>query len=59
VQPGALPALSGTVIQNTLNNQNIQALTTINTTVNSLSMFKNFNVGSTLGGALTNAVRPR
>jgi hypothetical protein len=59
VQPGALPALSGAVIQNTLNNQNIQALTTINTTVNSLSMFKNFNVGSTLGGALTNAVRPR
>ncbi|QYD72192.1 hypothetical protein KZJ38_35210 [Paraburkholderia edwinii] len=59
VQPGAMPALSGAVIQNTLNNQNIQALTTINTTVNSLSMFKNFNVGSTLGGALTNAVRPR
>jgi hypothetical protein len=59
VQPGAMPALSGAVIQNTLNNQNIQALTTINTTVNSLSMFKNFNVGSTLGGALSNAVRPR
>jgi hypothetical protein len=59
VQPGAMPALSGAVIQNTLNNQNIQALTTINTTVNSLSMFKNFNVGSTLGGALANAVRPR
>jgi hypothetical protein len=59
VQPGAMPALSGAVIQNTLNNQNIQALTTINTTVNSLSMFKNFNVGSMLGGALTNAVRPR
>ena len=59
VQSGAMPALSGAVIQNTLNNQNIQALTTINTTVNSLSMFKNFNVGSTLGGALANAVRPR
>ena len=59
VQPGAMPALSGAVIQNTLNNQNIQALTTINTTVNSLSMFKNFNIGSTLGGALSNAVRPR
>jgi hypothetical protein len=59
VQPGALPGLSGAVIQNTLNNQNIQALTTINTTVNSLSMFKNFNVGSTLNGALINAVRGR
>jgi hypothetical protein len=57
VQSGALPALSGAVIQNTLNNQQIQALTTINTTVNSLSMFKNFNVGSTLSGALINAVR--
>ncbi|CAB3750176.1 hypothetical protein [Paraburkholderia solisilvae] len=59
VQPGALPGVSGAVIQNTLNNQNIQALTTINTTVNSLSMFKNFNVGSTLNGALINAVRTR
>jgi hypothetical protein len=59
VQPGALPSLSGAVIQNTLNNQNIQALTTINTTVNSLSMFKNSNIDATLGGALTNAVRPR
>jgi hypothetical protein len=59
VQPGALPGTSGAVIQNTLNNQNIQALTTINTTVNSLSMFKNFNVGSTLNGTLINAVRTR
>ncbi|MFC0401176.1 hypothetical protein [Paraburkholderia rhizosphaerae] len=52
VQPGALPSLSGAVIQNTLSNQQIQALTTINTTVNSLSMFKNANIGSTLSGAL-------
>ncbi|CAB3757438.1 hypothetical protein [Paraburkholderia humisilvae] len=57
VQPGALPALSGAVIQNTLSNQQIQALTTINTTVNSLSMFKNLNIGSTLSGALINSVR--
>ncbi len=59
VQPGALPSLSGAVIQNTLSNQNIQALTTINTTVNSLSLFKSFNVGSTLNSALTSAVRGR
>ncbi|HEY3596258.1 MAG TPA: hypothetical protein VGL08_01890 [Paraburkholderia sp.] len=59
VQQGALPSLSGSVIQNTLNNQNIQALTTINATVNSLSMFKSINVGSTLNNALLSAVRGR
>jgi hypothetical protein len=59
VQGGALPSLSGAVIQNSLNNQNIQALTTINTTVNSLSMFKSFNIGTTLNSALTSAVRGR
>ncbi|WP_053077707.1 hypothetical protein [Burkholderia cepacia] len=51
-QPAALPALTGAVIQNTLNNQQIQAMTTINTTVNTLSMFKNLNVMSTLNNAL-------
>ncbi|WP_221410294.1 hypothetical protein [Paraburkholderia dinghuensis] len=59
VQPGALPGLTGGVIQNTLSNQQIQALTTINTTVNSLGAFKTFNVGSTINSALINAVRPR
>lgn len=58
VQSGALPALSGGVIQNTLSNQQIQALTTINTTVNSLSTFKALNIGSTINSALLNAVRP-
>jgi hypothetical protein len=39
--PAALGAGSGaTVIQNTLNNQNIQSTTTINTSVNSLSAFR-------------------
>ncbi|TGN98983.1 hypothetical protein [Burkholderia sp. USMB20] len=51
-QPAALPALTGAVIQNTLNNQQIQAVTTINTTVNTLSTFKNLNVMSTLNNAL-------
>ncbi|MGU7785186.1 hypothetical protein [Burkholderia sp. PU8-34] len=51
-QPGALPALTGAVIQNTLDNQRIQALTTINTSVNTLSTFKNLNIMSTLNNAL-------
>ncbi len=39
--PSALGSTSGgTVIQNTLNNQNIQAITTLNTSVNSLSAFR-------------------
>lgn len=59
VQPGALPGLTGAVIQNTLSNQQIQALTTINTTVNSLGAFKALNLGQTLNSALLSAVRPR
>ncbi|TAM28313.1 MAG: hypothetical protein EPN59_16550 [Paraburkholderia sp.] len=59
VQPGALPGLTGGVIQNTLSNQLIQALTTINTSVNSLGPFKAQNVGATINSALINAVRPR
>ncbi|MDN7906794.1 hypothetical protein QZM18_22120 [Burkholderia diffusa] len=51
-QPAALPALTGAVIQNTLSNQQIQAITTINTTVNTLSAFRNLNVMSTLNNAL-------
>ncbi|MGH8780224.1 hypothetical protein [Paraburkholderia sp.] len=58
VQAGALPALTGSVLQNSLNNQQIQAMTTIDTSVNSLSMFKGMNVMSTLTGALANAVHP-
>lgn len=56
VQPGALPALTGAVIQNTLNNQHLQTLTTINVTVNSLSLFKNLNIMSTINNALTGAL---
>lgn len=56
VQPGALPGLTGAVIQNTLSNQQIQMLTTINTTVNSLGAFKSLNLGQTLNSALLNAV---
>ncbi|MBN3762641.1 hypothetical protein [Burkholderia sp. Ac-20365] len=58
-QQGSVQGLSGAVIQNTLNNQNIQALTTINATVNSLGFFKNMNLGDTLNNALLNSIRPR
>jgi hypothetical protein len=57
VQAGALPPLAGSVIQNTLNNQHIQALTTIDTSVNTLSLFKSMNLMSTINDALTSAVR--
>ena len=59
VQQGALPGLTGAVIQNSLSGQQIQALTTINTSVNSLGAFKAMNFLSTLNGALAGAVRPR
>ena len=59
MQQGALPGLTGAVIQNSLNNQQIQALTTINAGVNSLGAFKAMNVLSTLNSALAGVVRPR
>lgn len=59
VQQGALPGLTGAVIQNTLSGQQIQALTTIDTSVNSLGAFKAMNFLSTINGALAGAVRPR
>ncbi|KVA22728.1 hypothetical protein WI42_06015 [Burkholderia ubonensis] len=58
-QPGALPGLTGAVIQNTLSNQHIQALTTIDTSVNTLSTFKNLNIMSTLNNALTGVLPGR
>jgi hypothetical protein len=42
--PGSLNGASaGTVIQNTLNNQKIQTITTLNTTVNTLNAFRQMN----------------
>jgi hypothetical protein len=42
--PSALGGMSaGTVIQNTLNNQRIQSITTLNTTVNTLNAFREAN----------------
>jgi hypothetical protein len=47
---------AATVVQNTLNNQRIQSLTTINTTVNTLDMFKSLNLQSSLQSALINSL---
>ena len=47
--PGTLgQTTAGTVIQNTLNNQNIQSITTLNTSVNSLNAFRQANFQSAL-----------
>lgn len=43
---------AGTIIQNSLNNQNIQTLTVINTGVNSQALFKAINIQSVLSDAL-------
>lgn len=58
VQPGALPP-GAMAIQNTLNNQQIQALTSINTSVNTLASYKVANLISSINAALATAVRPR
>ncbi len=42
----------GLVIQNALDGQSISAMTTINASVNTLGMFQDINLGSTLNNAL-------
>lgn len=50
---GALAQVpSGTIIQNSLSNQNIQTMTVINTGVNSQALFKAINIQSVLSDAL-------
>lgn len=49
-------ATGATVIQNSLNNQNIQTLTTVSAAVNSLDAFKNLNLQNTLQSALTGSI---
>lgn len=57
IQSGTLSqAVGATVIQNSLNNQNIQNLTIIDTATNSLGMLKSMNSQSTLKDALSNSV---
>jgi hypothetical protein len=48
-----------TVVQNSLNGQNIQALTRINTSVNSLGLFKSSNAQTTLRDALMGTMGTR
>lgn len=52
VEPPAGSVLAGTVIQNTLNDQAIRHLTTLNATANSLQFLKNMNLQSVLQEAL-------
>jgi hypothetical protein len=49
-------AAAATVIQNSLNNQTLQAVTTINAAVNSLPQFRQMNLANVLQGALANVV---
>ncbi|CAB3787263.1 hypothetical protein [Pararobbsia alpina] len=50
---------AATIVQNTLNNQAIKALTTINATVNTLGAYQALNLQSTLDRGIANAVAPR
>ncbi len=59
-QPGAIPqAATATVIQNTLDNQDIKSLTVIDATANSLGMLKNINFQSSLQDAMQNSLGSR
>lgn len=48
-------ATGAIVIQNTLDNQQIQALTTLNTTVRNLNQFSSLNIANSLQQALINS----
>jgi len=52
--PSAMP---GTVIQNTLNDQRIQALTVINATVNSMQVLRSLNLQTTIRESITDSLR--
>ena len=56
VDPASFNKVTGAIaIQNTLNNQQIQALTTIDTTVRNLNQFNSLNLANTLQSALVNS----
>lgn len=58
IDPATVMGLNGgTVIQNSLNDQQIQTLTVINTGVNSLALLKSINTQDVLTDALVRAVR--
>ena len=58
VTPTITP-LAATVIQNTLNNQSIQNLTTINASANSLQLLRNNSLQSLIRDSIGNALVPR
>jgi len=49
--------LAGTVIQNTLNNQNIQTVTTINAAVNSAQMLRSMSLQTSINNGIVNSLR--
>ncbi|HEX5393802.1 MAG TPA: hypothetical protein VFW68_10990 [Rhodocyclaceae bacterium] len=51
------PILGGTIIQNTLNNQNIQAITTINANVNSMQILRAMSMLSAIQDGILNSLR--
>ncbi|MEP7186305.1 MAG: hypothetical protein ABI767_10750 [Rhodanobacter sp.] len=53
--PAVLHQLGGTVIQNSLDNQHIQSITTLDTSVNSLDTFRSLNLQDSLQSAQLNA----
>jgi len=56
VDPGAFDHATGAlVIQNTLDNQQIQALTTLTASVRDLGQFNGINLGNSLQSALINS----
>lgn len=55
---GGLSSVPATVIQNTLNDQAIRSVTTINVTSNSLDTMRSLNTGGALRDALGAAVTP-
>lgn len=60
VRPGTLASSSmGAIVQNTLNNQKIQAVTVINATLNSLEILKALNLQSAITSAINDSVRSR
>ncbi|KQV90144.1 hypothetical protein [Rhizobacter sp. Root1221] len=58
VLPGAvIGSAVGTVIQNTLDNQKIQSVTTVNATVNSAGILRSLNLQQSVQSAITNSLR--
>lgn len=58
-QPGASSTAIGTFVQNTLNNQNIQTRTVINSTTNGMSLAKGIDTAATLRDSLLNSIGNR